>query len=114
MDAQPLHQWRSVEPDAEPEWFALIGRIDAGPEPVRAPCPCCGAESLRYFYWRSGTRGRGGFWIWCTACRRYMHFSGSVPGWWHDEPLADARRLTHQPAWLDRHWQQLQIAERLA
>lgn len=105
------HEWRGIEQDAEPAWFDIVGHLRE--RPVKAPCPSCTTEPLRYFYWRSGTPGRGGFWVWCTACRRFMHFSGSVPDWWPDEPLADVRRLTHQPDWLDRYWQQLEIARRL-
>ena len=33
-----------------------------------------------------------------------MHTSGWVPEWWQNVPDVDARDLTPEPTWLQRHW----------
>jgi hypothetical protein len=41
-----------------------------------------------------------------------MHTSGSVPHWWQDTPGVDARDLTPEPTWLQRHWDALLTVRR--
>jgi hypothetical protein len=106
--------WRSVEPGDEPRWFAAIEALDAT-EGRPTPCPSCAGADLRAFYVRfpnpAEDHGRGGFWIWCPACRRFMHTSGSVPGWWVDVPGVDLRDLTPEPVWPDSHWAKIVQAQ---
>jgi hypothetical protein len=105
--AEESIDWRSVEPAEEGAWFEAMARIDAAPH-ANVACPSCRRADLRWFYLRHASTTpslkRGGFWIWCPNCARFMHTSGSGPEWWQDVPEVDARDLTPEPAWLQRHW----------
>lgn len=100
--------WRDVERSAEKAWFAVMGGIFTG-QITSDLCPSCSNAELRYFYLRSheSTTHRGGFWIWCPACRRFMHTSGSVPRWWRDVPGVTGKLLEPQPEWLEAHWDEI-------
>ena len=106
-DAETSH-WRDVEPEHEPQWFAAINALHADQEPS-SRCPSCGRAQLRFFFLRfpssTSALNRGGFWIWCPACCRFMHMSGSVPDWWTDVADIDGHNLTPQPEWLNAHWE---------
>lgn len=105
--------WRSVEDAGEPAWFALIDRL--GVEPVRASCPSCGESTLRFYFSRppdglDDGAAHGGLWIWCPSCRRFMHMSVAVPGWWRTQDHVDDDDLQPEPAWLEAHWSELHIS----
>lgn len=87
-------------------------------DPPTSPgqCPSCRQAELRYFFWRyekersddaGPASSRGGFWIWCPACRRFAHYSAIVPSWWRNWPEVPAGTLNPWPAWLDAHWDEL-------
>lgn len=107
--------WQSVEPGDELRWFEAIRAFDATEGPA-SRCPSCARAELRAFYVRFPTpaefHGRGGFWIWCPACRRFMHMSGTVPAWWNDVPGVDLRDLTPEPVWPESHWELITRAQR--
>ena len=63
---------------------------------------------LRYFYLRfphwTPSVNRGGLWVWCPACRRFVHGSGPVPDWWRDVPGVTVENLSPEPEVLERRW----------
>jgi hypothetical protein len=87
-------------------WLAAFAERTPGVD-VPGLCPLCDAEALhRYFhlYRREETvvdsehfLGRGGLWEWCSACRRYIHYSARVPTWWSSDLTVDPRLLSHAP-----------------
>ncbi len=46
---------------------------------------------------RTGFKGHGGEWEWCSTCHAYEHYSALVPDWWHDTLTVDYAALTHEP-----------------
>jgi hypothetical protein len=101
--------WVSVEEAAEPEWFEVIRRlIDA---PTIDVCPSCHQAALRFFYLRGDddATSHGGMWVWCPACRRFMHLTAAVPDWWVDEADVAVEDLDPEPVWLDANWARLRI-----
>lgn len=73
------------------------------------PCPCCatGVASLHLFFCRYNVSGRGGGWIWCSACRTYEHWSGQVPSWWENLAGIELPDLMHSPTVLEAHVMQI-------
>src|SRR4051812_49484457 len=107
MDDAVLSTWHSLEGDeAAVRLSAAAGALQDGPATMPT-CPSCGQARLRFFFLRfpdKWTRqmNRGGFWMWCPACRRYWHASGRVPSWWRDVPDITAKGLRPEPEALGR------------
>ena len=96
-------EWHDPGDDVLAEWRNATRRIFGGGGTSR--CPNCGGARLRYFFHRqdAAPEPRGGFWVWCSACRSYEHSSASVPEWWHDVDVP-IDRLLHDPDWLNENW----------
>jgi hypothetical protein len=85
---------------AEPTLLA----IDDGD--VRGLCPCCGGREIHVFFNRHRAN-RGGGWVWCSRCRRYLHATVEVPEWWSDLASLPVEVLTARPEGLDNYTQQI-------
>lgn len=108
-----VSSWRSVEPESEQLWFAVIDRLRDGP--VREVCPSCSQAALRLFFLPGedarGMVTHGGLWIWCPVCRRHMHMTSDVPPWWEPEVGVSDDLLEPVPTWLEEHWSELRISQ---
>lgn len=70
----------------------------------RAPfrCPVCqGRQAHVYLHLCNDKTRRGGLWIWCSGCRRFMHGSVYVPEYWVNCPAVGFGRLTAVPVYLE-------------
>jgi hypothetical protein len=108
-----MRAWRDVDEQEEEAWFRIVDRIYR--EGITNPglCPSCGRGELRFFYWRfydPAQSPRGGMWIWCPACLRFQHSSGTVPAWWQNLPNVDYDCLLPEPEWLEEHWAEVLAA----
>lgn len=106
------NNWTDIPDSDFSRWASLtdaVYRCDL--QPLRV-CPGCGATgSLRFFYMRHRLSGqqiypseRGGFWIWCSACRLYAHTRCIVPDWWPDVPGVPYEHLVPEPELLNELW----------
>jgi hypothetical protein len=88
-----------------------MDRLNCGPL-LQLQCPSCGSQTLRYFFLRPGgdedeedeDGGLGGFWMWCSTCRRFIHATSDVPAWWPDHPFVPQEVLAAEPDWLEANW----------
>lgn len=100
-------RWRSPTVSERPDWDQAFDYLLDSRLKKSVVCPSCGRAPLRLFFTRFDARPRGGYWLWCPACRRYEHGDGRVPEWWQDLPDIDLAQLTPQPEWLEDHWDSL-------
>ena len=63
--------------------IAEMENTDSGTYPKK--CPVCGKDSIHMLMHRpkSGS-STGGFWIWCSFCKKYSHASVAIPRWWRN------------------------------
>jgi hypothetical protein len=66
----------------------------------RALCPCCGGQEVHVFFNRHRA-SRGGGWVWCSRCRRFLHATVEVPDWWQNLASVPDELLTARPEGLD-------------
>ena len=104
-----IREWKSVEPEAMESWNKTVTKIFEQDLVNSKPptCPSCGASLLKFFFVRHGVGSRGGFWVWCSECYRYLHSSCAVPVWWTSHNNVHLNDLTPQPEWLEENWEQI-------
>jgi hypothetical protein len=110
--------WRGVPSEKQAEWSQVFVASTEGVV-LTAPCPCCGARSLRRFYSSSinllplvcaGFKGRGSSWEWCVSCGAFEHASCLVPSWWEPVPGVNERVLTALPQEIQEQLSALGVA----
>ena len=63
-----------------------------------ANCPCCGQLAAHaMFYCYNQVNRRGGFWVWCSKCKQYVHTSVKVPNWWKNIADIQVEDLVSEP-----------------
>jgi hypothetical protein len=67
----------------------------------RQLCPCCRGLEIHVFFNRHRA-DRGGGWVWCSRCRRYLHATVQVPSWWQNMQSIPEDILTAVPKGLDK------------
>lgn len=72
-----------------------------GELPLDRLCPCCKGEELHVFFHRHRS-DTGGGWVWCSRCRRFLHATVAIPGWWQNLEVVPELALTGIPEELDR------------
>lgn len=73
----------------------------SGDLPINRLCPCCRGTELHVFFHRHRD-DRGGGWVWCSRCRRYLHATVVIPVWWENLDSVPEAALAGIPRELDR------------
>jgi hypothetical protein len=79
--------------------FTEAGLLSAGGDGWM--CPCCRGSEVHVFFNRHRAN-RGGGWVWCSRCRRYLHATVEVPDWWQNLASVSDEVLAARPDGLDR------------
>jgi hypothetical protein len=66
-----MQGWRSPAAGERSGWDRAFDSLVDSHLKNSIVCPSCGRAALRLFFKRFDTRPRGGYWLWCPACRRY-------------------------------------------
>ncbi len=98
--------WYSIQDDEFSKWAELSTKIISSKK-FKLICPSCDLEEMRFFFLRHRTGNRGGFWLWCSACKRYYHSSCLVPDWWNDVPEAPYENIESDPTVPDKYWSEI-------
>ena len=106
------NDWIDIPDSETSNWAILIDAVYRGDLQRLRVCPSCGASnSVRFFYMRHrlldpqlNPSERGGFWIWCSACKVFLHASCIVPPWWPDVRGVPYDQLVPEPKLLDDLW----------
>jgi hypothetical protein len=89
--------WHDVPEDVWEDWQQVFADSRESFY-LSAPCPACGATTLRRWFIIGKPVGQGGLWEWCSSCGAYGHYAAMVPDWWRDPGLVvDEAALTHEP-----------------
>jgi hypothetical protein len=101
-------EWKSLESEqAQLNWNKVARRVFEKDFSCSEPliCPICEANALKFSFVHHGTGDRGGFWIWCSACRHYSHSSCAIPKWWVSLENIPFSELTPEPNWFEENWE---------
>lgn len=75
-----------------------------GSRPTDGRCPVCRGTEIHLFFHRHRDRAdRGGGWVWCSRCRRFLHATVLVPQWWSNLDSVPESALAGIPELLDHH-----------
>ncbi len=111
-----MNDWDDFYERQCPDLNSLMNSLFAGID-ISMPkrCLACGTLGTLHAYYHSRGAGKpGGFWMWCSACRRFLHASSIPPKWWQNLGSVQAEKLCAEPTYLeeradeiDRHWRSL-------
>jgi hypothetical protein len=100
-----LNEWRGVPLEQQIAWSSAF-ESSIGSE-IECACPICGNRSLHRYYYPQRSKVKpqlnitGALWEWCSACKRYQHYSCRVPEYWVEPFAVDEKKLTASPAHIE-------------
>jgi hypothetical protein len=84
------------------ELLTLLGESNILSTKYPTVCPSCKQKTIHLYMHRFGqSNSHGSAWVWCDACRSYLHCQYMIPDKWMNLDSIDEDLLMNDPDYLD-------------